>query len=277
MVTATVLLRSLPLEVGLLCLQRCLLCLLALARFFVVRCLLYYMHLAPLYRKVLLLVDTKTRAKRDAPATGGRPGSAVTRDSTFGRPEREAPRRDRALRDSWQASPGLGSSSSSYRPAAASRGSRAPPERLASDNGRSNLDSRDTFGPSTSSSSTSRGVFRTQSGPPLRDREDFGFGSSTSGYNDGLAFKPNAPRGTAVRSSLEKVISKCTSIMRTILPCCPFTLLAIPRVGCTPHLSGFWLQSALTSVGCTQYNTCGRCQPRQCVSAGINTGTRKKF
>lgn len=181
------------------------------------RCVLNHMHACTsVPQKLFLLVDTKTRTKRDAPATGGRPGSAVTRDSTFGRPEREAPRRDRALRDSWQASPGLGSSSSSYRPAAASRGNRAPPERLASDNSRSNLDNRDTFGPSASSSSTSRGVFRTQSGPPLRDREDFGFGSSTSGYHDGLAFKPNAPRGTAVRSSLEKVTSKYTLTMHTI-------------------------------------------------------------
>ena len=163
---------------------------------------------------VVLLVDTKSRPKRDAPVIGGRPGSTATRDSTFGRPEREAPRRDRALRDSWQTSPGLGSSSaSSYRPAAAGRGSRAPPERLASDNSRSSLDNRDSFGPSTSSSSSNnRGVFRTQSGPPLRDREDFGFGPSGSGYHDSSAFKPNAPRGTAVRGSLEKVSFNHTHI-----------------------------------------------------------------
>ncbi|KAL3163308.1 hypothetical protein ABBQ32_009699 [Trebouxia sp. C0010 RCD-2024] len=147
--------------------------------------------------------DTRSRPKREAPITGGRPGSTATRDSTFGRSEREAPRRDRALHDSWQASSSLGGSSSSYRPAAAGRGSRTPPERLASDNGRSSLDHRDSFGPSTSSSS-SRGVFRTHSGPPLRDREDFGFGSSASGYHDSLAFKPTAARGTVARGSLDK-------------------------------------------------------------------------
>lgn len=157
---------------------------------------------------LLLLVDTKSRPKREAPITGGRPGSTASRDSTFGRSEREVPRRDRSLRDSWQTSSSLGgSSTSSYRPAAAGRSSRAPPpERLASDNGRSSLDNRDSFGPSTSSSSsTSRGVFRTHSGPPLRDREDFGFGSTASRYHDSLAFKPTAARGAVARGSLDKV------------------------------------------------------------------------
>ena len=203
---------------------------------------------------MLLLVDTKTRPKRDTPVTGGRPGSTATRESTFGRPEREAPRRDRALRDSWQASPGLGSSSSStYRPAAAGRGHRAPPERLASDNSRTSLNNRDSFGPSTSSTSTSRGVFRTQSGPPLRDREDFGFGSSTSGYHDGLAFKPNAPRGAPVRGSLEKVSLNCVHMKHTEWFCClacsvrpcPSHLLPILRVNHTAHPCSFWLQCAL--------------------------------
>lgn len=124
---------------------------------------------------------------------GGRSSSSTAvRDSTFGRPEREAPRRDRALRDSWQSSSALGgSTSSSYRPAPAGRGGRAPPDRLPSDNSRGSLES---FAPSTSSSS-SRAVFRTQSGPPLRDREDFGFGSGAGSYNDSPVFKPAAPRG----------------------------------------------------------------------------------
>ena len=151
-------------------------------------------------------VDNKSRPKRDVPVTGGRPGSTAIRDSTFGRPEREGPRRDRALRDSWQTGSALGSSSSSsYRPAPAGRGTRAPPDRLASENGRASLDNRESFGAPNGSSSNSRAVFRTQSGPPLRDREDFGFGSSTSGYHDSSAFKPAAPRGTPSRSSLDKV------------------------------------------------------------------------
>jgi len=128
------------------------------------------------------------------------------RDSTFGRPEREVPRRDRALRDSWQSSSALGSStSSSYRPAPAGRGSRAPPDRLPSDNSRGSLDNtRDSFAPSTSSS---RAVFRTQSGPPLRDREDFGFGSGAGSYHDAPAFKPAVPRGVPLtgRGPVDKV------------------------------------------------------------------------
>lgn len=149
--------------------------------------------------------DNKTRPKREAPITGGRPGSTAIRDNTFGRPEREVPRRDRALRDSWQSSSALGSStSSSYRPAPAGRGSRAPPDRLPSDNSRGSLDNtRDSFAPSTSSS---RAVFRTQSGPPLRDREDFGFGSGAGSYHDAPAFKPAAPRGVPLtgRGPLDK-------------------------------------------------------------------------
>ncbi|DBA85416.1 TPA: hypothetical protein ACH3X2_006094 [Trebouxia sp. C0005] len=138
--------------------------------------------------------DNKTRPKREAPITGGRPGSTAIRDNAFGRAEREAPRRDRALRDSWQSSSALGSStSSSYRPAPAGRGTRAPPDRLASDSSRGSLDNtRDSFALSTSSS---RAVFRTQSGPPLRDREDFGFGSGAGSYHDAPVFKPAAPRG----------------------------------------------------------------------------------
>ena len=154
---------------------------------------------------MLVYSDGKSRPKRDAPLTGGRSSSSTAvRDSTFGRPEREAPRRDRALRDSWQSSSALGgSTSSSYRPAPAGRGSRAPPDRLPSDNSRGSLES---FAPSTSSSS-SRAVFRTQSGPPLRDREDFGFGSGAGSYNDSPVFKPAAPRGMPLtgRGPVDKV------------------------------------------------------------------------
>lgn len=194
------------------------------------------------HKALLLLADTRSRPKREAPITGGRPGSTATRDSTFGRSEREAPRRDRALHDSWQASSSLGGSSSSYRPAAAGRGSRTPPERLASDNGRSSLDHRDSFGPSTSSSS-SRGVFRTHSGPPLRDREDFGFGSSASGYHDSLAFKPTAARGTVARGSLDKVsrthIQPDThhACLQCYLPSVPAFSCAVPELHTTHYLA----------------------------------------
>ncbi len=182
----------------------------------VCKCVLYQPYIKLVKFKVITHVahqftvsafsDNKTRPKREAPITGGRPGSTAIRDNTFGRPEREVPRRDRALRDSWQSSSALGSSTaSSYRPAPAGRGSRAPPDRLPSDNSRSSLDNtRDSFAPSTSSS---RAVFRTQSGPPLRDREDFGFGSGAGSYHDAPAFKPAAPRGVPLtgRGPIDKV------------------------------------------------------------------------
>ena len=158
--------------------------------------------------KLVLVSDNKTRPKRE-PLPGGRPGSTAPRDSTFGRVEREAPRRDRALRDSWQSSSALGSpASSTYRPAPVGRGSRAAPDRLSSDNSRGSLDNgRESFAPSSSNSSSSRGVFRTQSGPPLRDREDFGFGSASGSYNDSPGFKPAAARGLPLtgRVQAEKV------------------------------------------------------------------------
>ena len=153
--------------------------------------------------------DNKTRPKRESTVTGGRPSSATTRDSSFARATREPPQRDRALRDSWQSSLPLGGSNTSsstsynYRPAPAGRSNRGPPERVPSDN------SRDSFAASAGNSTAGKGVFRTQSGPPLRDREDFGFGSatSTSNYHDAPALRPGASRGVPLtgRAPSDKV------------------------------------------------------------------------
>ena len=146
---------------------------------------------------LLLHSADKTRPKRESTVTGGRPSSATARESSFARATREPPQRDRALRDSWQSSLPLGGSSTSssatynYRPAPVARSNRGPPERVPSDN------SRDSFAASASNSTAGKGVFRTQSGPPLRDREDFGFGSAggTSNYHDAPALRPGASRG----------------------------------------------------------------------------------
>lgn len=149
------------------------------------------------------LRDSKTRPKREAPASTVRTNATASREGAFGRTERDPIRRERSNRDSWTASPLGSTSASTYRAAApvSVRNTRPPPERQVSDNGRSNTElGRESFG---AASSGRPGVFRTQSGPPLRDREDFGFGPSSS-YHDNYRFQPLNGRGNLTRGAPEK-------------------------------------------------------------------------
>lgn len=147
---------------------------------------------------------SKSRPKREAPVSNVRTPVTASREGAFGRTDREPVRRDRSSRDSWTASALGGTSASSYRSAApaSARNTRQPPERQVSENSRSNTElGREGFGPGARG-----GVFRTQSGPPnLRDREDFGFGSTNPSYHDNYRFQPVNGRGPVGRGTPEKV------------------------------------------------------------------------
>lgn len=153
----------------------------------------------------LAIADVKSRPKREAPASSVRTNPTASREGAFARTYREPVRRERSSRDSWTTSALGSTSASSYRSAAPAsvRNTRQPPERQVSDNSRSNTElGREGFG---AASSGRGGVFRTQSGPPLRDREDFGFGSSNPTYHDNYRFQQVNGRGPLGRGTPDKV------------------------------------------------------------------------
>lgn len=188
---------------------------------------------SPLESPVRCADNKSLRPKRDTPANTSRPSTTPSRDGVFGRPDREPVRRDRSSRDSWTTSAVGNSSASSYRSAvpAPVRGTRPPPERQLSDNGRPSSEAgRDSFG---SAPINRAGVFRTQSGPPLRDREDFGFGSAAASY-DNYRFQPVNGRTPPGRGTPEKVL-------RGIMLHSHFTAwdaaFHIPQLGVRHHIS----------------------------------------